>query len=89
MIKGKKKPRESVRSEKSEGMEVLRNLSTYAEGASRRAMGQAERTEETRQDECHGGKEHDQLSRAERSEKTRTESIPQTLKLGILVKPSC
>ena len=78
-----------MRSEKSEGMEVLRNLSTYAEGASRSAMGQAERTEETRQDECHGGKEHDQLSRAERSEKTRIESIPQTLKLGILVKPSC
>lgn len=89
-MKGMKKPRESVRSEKSEGMEVLRNLSTYAEGGSRRAYGTGrERTEETRQDECHGGKEHDQLSRAERSEKTRTESIPQTLKLGILVKPSC
>ena len=62
MIKGMKKPRESVWSKKREGVEFLRNLSTYAEGGNRRACGTGrEGTEETRQDECHGGKEHDQI----------------------------
>lgn len=64
-------------SKKSEGVEVLENLSTYAEGGSRRAVGQAEREQrKPGKMSVMEEKTMTKLSRAERTEKTRTESIP-------------
>lgn len=63
MVKGMKPPREGVQSERSAGLQALRNLSTVGEGRGRGARGKGrEETQQTGKSsvtDAKGGKQHD------------------------------